>query len=93
MYRVTGQAPWSSRSLTRGMEFGSYALAMGRRWNVEKGTLLDTPTFEWLDAFEEKSTDFWISLQAVGNADASGAVKLEPTADGLAGPGFTMPLK
>lgn len=87
------QAPWSSRALTRGMEFGSYALAMGRRWNVEKGTLLDTPTFEWLDAFEEKSTDFWISLQAVGNAGTSGAVKLEATSDGLAGPGFAMPLK
>ena len=38
------------------MEFGSYALATGRRANVEMGKLLDTPTFEWLDAFEEKET-------------------------------------
>jgi hypothetical protein len=31
---------------------------MGRRWNVEKGTLLDTPTFEWLDAFEVLNPPF-----------------------------------
>jgi hypothetical protein len=43
---------------------------------------------------QEKSTDFWISLQAVGSADAAEAIKLEPTAagGGLAGPGFDMPL-
>ena len=38
------QAPWSNRTLTRGLEFGSYALAMGRRWCVEKGKMFDTPT-------------------------------------------------
>ena len=35
-------APWSSRALTRGLEFGSYAFAMSRRWNVEQGTMFDT---------------------------------------------------
>ena len=58
-------APWSSRTLCRGLEFGSYALAMSRKWNVEKGTLFDTPTFEWLDAYETKSTKFHLSIQAL----------------------------
>ena len=85
------QAPWSNRALTRGLEFGSYALAMGRRWCVEKGKMFDTPTFEWLDAFEEKTTDFWISLQRV-DAAGEGPLTLEKSEAGLAGPGFAMPL-
>jgi hypothetical protein len=56
------------------------------------GALLDTPTFEWLDAFEEKETHFWISLQAVTAPTADGALKLDPAAGGLAGQGFAMPL-
>jgi hypothetical protein len=38
---------------------------MGRRWNIEQGTLFDTPTFEWLDAYETKTTSFHLSLQAL----------------------------
>eukprot|EP01046_Picozoa_sp_COSAG06_P021702 COSAG06_NODE_1643_length_8827_cov_1.799496_3_plen_75_part_00 len=44
---------------------GSYALAMSRRWCVERGTLFDTPTFEWLDAYETKATTFRLSIQAL----------------------------
>jgi hypothetical protein len=76
--KARAQAPWSNRTLTRGLEFGSYALAMGRRYNVEKGKLFDTPTFEWLDAYEEKETHFWITLQATETAGAgAGAPTLE----------------
>ena len=32
------------------------------RWNVEQGRLLETPTFEWLDAHETKTTCFWLSM-------------------------------
>ena len=56
------QAPWSSRTLCRGLEFGSYAMALGRKWNVEQGRIFDVPTFEWLDAYETKVTRFWIAL-------------------------------
>ena len=54
--------PWNCKELTRGMEFGSYAYATSRRHLVELGTLLDTPTYEWLDACETKITSFSISL-------------------------------
>ena len=48
------EKPWDGRTLTRGLEFSSYAFPLSRRQNVEMGPLLGTPTFEWLDAHEEK---------------------------------------
>jgi hypothetical protein len=50
--RARQQAPWNGRTLVRGLEFGSYAFATSRRANVERGTLLGQPCFEWLDAYE-----------------------------------------
>ena len=55
-------APWNCRTLTRGLEFTSYAFALGRRKNVELGTLLETPTFDWLDAHETRTTRFAVAL-------------------------------
>ena len=57
--------PWNGRTLTRGLEISSYAFALGRKANVEMGALFDTPTFEWLDAYETKSTKFHLSIQAL----------------------------
>ena len=54
--RHLDEKPWDARTLTRGMEFSSYAFATDRKTNVELGTLLDTPAFMWLDAFEKKHT-------------------------------------
>ena len=48
----------------RGLEFSSYAFPTGREANVEMGKLFDTPTFEWLDAHQTKSTCFYMSVQA-----------------------------
>ena len=36
---------------------------MSRRWNVEQGQMFDVPTFEWLDAYEHKTTEFALALQ------------------------------
>ena len=131
--KARAQAPWSSNTLCRGLEFGSCewhaalcqlvivsqhdvsvsqlcnnalhtgcttividALAMGRRYCVEKGQMLGQPTFEWLDAYEEKETTFWITLQSLQNPDPAGAPKLVPSADGQSmeavAAGFHMPL-
>jgi len=54
--------PWNGNTLVRGLEFSSYAFATSRRDNVARGRLFDTPTFEWLDAFETKSTTFYVTL-------------------------------
>ena len=52
----------------RGLEFGSYALALGRQRNVEIGNMFDTRTYEWLDASETKETNFFMSLQRTSAA-------------------------
>ena len=56
------QAPWSGRTLVRGLEFGSYAFATSRRDNVTRGTLFDQPCFEWLDAKEVRATIFFFRM-------------------------------
>ena len=61
--RSRKNAPWLGRTLCRGLEISSYAFATSRRENVERGRLLDTPTFEWLDANETKVSTWYMSLQ------------------------------
>ena len=61
--------PWDGKTLTRGLEFSSYAFPLGREKNVELGKIFETPCFEWLDAHEEKSTVFYFSLQATAAGD------------------------
>jgi hypothetical protein len=72
--RCRSQAPWKGRTLCRGLEFGSYCFATGRKRNVEQGSMFGTPCFEWVDAYEEKKTNFWISLQT-GQFDATNPLK------------------
>ena len=62
-HRARAHRPWNSRTTCRGLEVSSYAFATSRRDNVERGRLLDTPCFEWLDANETKATTFRLSLQ------------------------------
>jgi hypothetical protein len=52
----TSVPPSASASQVRGLEFTSYAFATSREQNVKLGELFDTPAFEWLDAYEERST-------------------------------------
>src|SRR5947207_9595422 len=43
-------APWSGRTLARGIEFGISPFPETRRAMVERGRLFDTPTYRWLTA-------------------------------------------
>ena len=52
-------APWNSRTLTRGMEFGVSPFPETRREMVERGRLFDTPTFRWIPAGSEVSVEYW----------------------------------
>ena len=67
--------PWSSKTLTRGLEFGSYAMALGRRWNVETNKLFDTLCYEWIDANEMKGTSFTIGMKECVNSDEENQFK------------------
>jgi len=54
--------PWDGKELTRGLEFSSYAFALSRKENVELGQLLETPCYTWLDAYEERTSTFAMTL-------------------------------
>jgi hypothetical protein len=52
-------APWGSRTLTRGMEFGVSPMPETRRAMVERGRLFDTPGYRWIPASAEVSVEYW----------------------------------
>jgi hypothetical protein len=53
------QAPWGSRTLTRGMEFGASPFPETRRAMVERGRLFDMPGFRWIPAQSQVSIEYW----------------------------------
>ena len=57
--------PWNKKELTRGLEFSSYVFPSGRKYCVEAGSVFDTPAFEWIDAYEEKTSVFYMMVDAV----------------------------
>merc|ERR1712216_763760 len=72
--QVREEKPWSGRTLTRGLEFSSYALAIGRRANVALGSLLDTPTFQWLDAHEECTATWFMKYEETAEGSSCAAM-------------------
>jgi len=52
-------APWNSRTLTRGMEFGVSPFPETRKAMVERGRLFDTPGFRWIPAGSQVSVEYF----------------------------------
>ena len=52
--------PWSSRTLTRGMEFGVSPFPESRRKMIERGRLFDVPAFRWIPARTRVEVEYWI---------------------------------
>ena len=61
-YSRTG-APWSGRTLTRGMEFGASPVAETRRQMVERGSLFGVPTFRWIPAQTRVEVRYCAAIQ------------------------------
>ena len=59
--------PWSSATLTRGMEFGVSPMPETRRQMVDRGTLFGVPTYRWIPARTSIRADYWI-LARTANA-------------------------
>ena len=53
-------SPWNNTGIARGMEFGTSPFPESRRAMVERGRLLDTPTYKWLPALGELTATYWI---------------------------------
>ena len=50
---VRTHKPWSSKELTRGLEFGNSPFPLPKREAVELRELFGAPTYRWLDAGSE----------------------------------------
>jgi hypothetical protein len=62
--RSRRQAPWNSRALTRGMEFGVSPFPETRRQMVDRNSLFGTPTYRWLPAKSRQSVEYWIVIRS-----------------------------
>jgi len=56
-------APWNSKALALGMEFGVSPMVESRREMVERGRMFDTPTFRWIPARTEVSARYCAFLR------------------------------
>jgi hypothetical protein len=56
-------APWSSRTLTLGLEFGVSPMPESRRAMVERGSLFGVPAFKWLPAKGTLHAEYCIVAQ------------------------------
>ena len=55
-------APWSSRTLTRGMEFGASPFPETRRQMIGRGSLFGVPGFRWIPAKSTVRLRYWAVL-------------------------------
>lgn len=53
-------SPWNSAEVARGMEFGTSPFPESRRAMIERGRLLDTPTYRWLPALGTLHAKYWV---------------------------------
>jgi hypothetical protein len=58
-------APWNSREVTRGMEFGVSPFPETRRQMIDRGRLFGVPTFRWIPARRRVEVEYWIIVQHV----------------------------
>lgn len=77
------QAPWNSKSLTRGMEFSNSPFPIGLRKSVSLGKFQGQPTYRWLPAGETVTVQYSIILSPVP-ADTQGVHQIKRTPRGFA---------
>jgi hypothetical protein len=51
--------------VARGIEFGSSPFDEGLRKSVERGTLFDTPAYEWIGARQRVERDYTLFLSEI----------------------------
>jgi catechol 2,3-dioxygenase-like lactoylglutathione lyase family enzyme len=59
--------PWSGEVVARGIEFGSSPVDEGLRKSVERGSLLDTPSYRWIGAHQRLKQEFTVFLSEIPN--------------------------
>ena len=74
-------APWSGRSLARGLEFANTPFPEGLRAAVDRGQFQGEPTYRWVPARGTVATEFTILLMPL-DSDAQGVADIR-SADGM----------
>jgi hypothetical protein len=57
--------PWNGEVVARGIEFGSSPFDEGLRKSVDRGTLFDTPAYEWVGARQRVERDYTLFLSEI----------------------------
>lgn len=63
--RSNTAVPWSGEVVARGIEFGSSPFAEGLRKSVERGSLLDTPSYRWIGARQQLKQEYTVFLSEI----------------------------
>jgi len=61
---LRAQAPWNSRTITRGMEFGASPFPESRKAMIERGRLFGVPGYRWIPARGSVTVEYRASLTA-----------------------------
>lgn len=64
-------SPWSSRTVTRGMEFGVSPFPETRREMIERNRLLGAPAYKWIAARGRLEAEYWIASEIADAAPES----------------------
>jgi hypothetical protein len=80
--RARESLPWDGKELTRGMEFANTPFPVGLRKAVDMGTFQGQPTFRWLPALGDVTSEY--SLLAVPvDSGCRGVADIAPTQSGF----------
>lgn len=55
-------APWNSRTMTLGLEFGTTPFPETRRAMIDRGNLFDTPAFRWIEGKSKLIADYYAAF-------------------------------
>ena len=56
------QAPWNTRTLTLGLEFGTTPFPETRQKMIDRGSLFGVPAYRWIRAGEKLRARYWAAL-------------------------------
>jgi hypothetical protein len=57
--------PWNGQAVARGLEFGNSPFAEGLRRAIERGSLFDIPSFQWIGARQKLKNEFTVFLSEI----------------------------
>lgn len=63
-------SPWNRRTLARGMEFGVSPFPETRRQMIDRNLLCDTPTYKWITARGQLTTEYFATIYPASNINA-----------------------